>query len=276
MPRPHVVATARTERMIAEATELKIAVRIAFYSHLARCMSLRCDVAPSPAPASEALGLAYRPVPSAKAATRQIMTTQGPHKRCHHMKGGLASAARPSTSTCAPRINCAPRAERALAPMHLACPDSPRLTGTLPADGHHGPAPSDRAERRPPTLWAVLPRCAEQHGPGSSVPRCAPRMRRNSGTCSQDAPPLLHRGSQPAGRSVNGRRAHGLGRRSAARRQEWIIRGVPQRIVAAELRRANPSSTPYTPCSGLPVRPSVAPSAAPGLVVPGHCRWGHP
>jgi hypothetical protein len=40
-----------------------------------------------------------------------------------------ASAARPSTSTCAPRSNCAPRAERALAPMHLACPDSARLTG---------------------------------------------------------------------------------------------------------------------------------------------------
>lgn len=59
------------------ATELKIAVSIALYSHVARCMSLRCDVAPSPAPASEALGLAYRPVPSAKAATRRIMTTQG-------------------------------------------------------------------------------------------------------------------------------------------------------------------------------------------------------
>lgn len=38
---PHFVATARTERTIAVATELKIAVSIALYPHSSGCMSLR-------------------------------------------------------------------------------------------------------------------------------------------------------------------------------------------------------------------------------------------
>lgn len=38
---PHSVTTARTERTIPVATELKIPFSIAFYSHSSGCMSLR-------------------------------------------------------------------------------------------------------------------------------------------------------------------------------------------------------------------------------------------